>query len=179
MSKLLTGRVENAGEKDSHRAVTLDVDGIRFGVFDGYKKAEDGSLRLATAEWLEGIEVEILLMATMEVTITPPEAYSDSIEPSEEDPTSWQGHSFIGRVESVHGTAPPLLSDASLLDGSDKGGPGEKVDSSSFEDTDLAVMSVGDGVIIVDLSDADQEVSIGESMKVTASRTDVMGYGRH
>jgi len=174
--ELIDAHIDKVGPKNGQRRIIISVDGTKFGVFDGYKQSKSGSLRVATADWLEKRDVEVLLIATMTTDLMPVESENRSIVPSTDDPTGWQDHVFQGTVKAVVDDTATLLENIQLVDGFEQGDRGQEIDPASLKDLSSAVISLGCGTMLLDLSDVDQEVTTGEQLRFVSSRTDVLGY---
>jgi len=172
----IQARVESVGPKNGQRQVSLNVGGSIFDVFDGYKQSEQGVMQVASPEWIESMDVPAVLMATMTVDVTPSEMQSGHVEPATNDPTGWQDHTFHGTIESLHKSAKPLLQDVFLFDGVTQDESGGRIDSAAYEDVESAVLRLNDGSILVDISNSDVELSVEDSVSVTTSRIDLIGY---
>jgi hypothetical protein len=172
----LQASVEDVGQKNGQRRVSLNVGGTEFGTFDGYKQSNNGTMQVATPEWIEGMTVPVVLMATMTVNVTEPERQSDSIVPATDDPSGWQHHAFSGVVDSLDEDTDQLLDEVYLFDGVSPNEPGVGLDITPYEGIESAVLKISDGAILVDLSAFDGTLSVGDTTEVTASRTDIIGY---
>ncbi|AEH36088.1 hypothetical protein [Halopiger xanaduensis] len=174
--ELIDAHIDDVGSKNGQRRVVVSVDGTKFGVFDGYKQSKGGALQVATAEWLEQRDAEVLLMGTMTTDVVPVESEGRSIDPSTDNPTGWQDHAFQGTVEAVVDDTATLLEEIRLVDGFEPGDRGQELDPASFENLPSAVISLGCGAMLLDLSDVDQEVTTSEHVRFVSSRMDVLGY---
>jgi len=174
--ELIDAHIDEVGPKNGQRRVILSANGTKFGVFDGYKQSKGNALQVATAEWLEGRNVEVLLVATMTTDLVSVEAGGRSIDPSTDDPTGWQNHAFQGTVESVVDDTATVLENVQMLDGFERDEQGQELDPTSYGDLSSAVVSLGCGTMLLDLSDVDREVTMGEELRFVSSRTDVLGY---
>ncbi|QLH81395.1 hypothetical protein [Halosimplex pelagicum] len=168
--------VKTVGPKNGNRRVVFSTRGTHFGAFDGYKKSETGSLKLATPDWMEGDEAAAMLRATMEIEIESDKRSSAGIEPSTENPTGWENHWISGRVDRVVNDLSEVVADVSLLDGHDEGEVGSKIDPSSYSNSSAAVISIEDGNMLVDMSDIDQTIAVNSVIRVRSSRLDIVGY---
>lgn len=176
MNPQLQAHLESVGRKNGQRKVSLNVDGTTFGVFDGYKQSEQGIMQVATAAWMEHVDLPVVLMATMSVDVTPSTQPPSHIEPSATNSTGWQNHTFFGTIASSPETPP--LDEVYLFDEVAQDESGVKLDPTPYQDGETAVLRVDGGSILVDLSDVAGGVSVGDAVEVTASRTDLLGY-RH
>ncbi|RKD93699.1 hypothetical protein [Halopiger aswanensis] len=174
--ELINAHIDDVGPKNGQPRIIVSVDGTKFGVFDGYKQSKGGALQVATAEWLEQRDVEVLLMATMTTEVVPVESGERLIDPSTDNPTGWQDHAFQGTVEAVVDDTATLLEEIRLVDGFEPGDRGRGLDPASLEDLSSAVISLGCGAMLLDLSDVDQEVTTSEHVRFVSSRIDVLGY---
>ncbi|WP_256392926.1 hypothetical protein [Natronoarchaeum rubrum] len=174
--ELINAHIDTVGSKNGQRRIIISADGTKFGVFDGYKQTKSGALQVATADWLEESDVEVLLMATMATDLMPVESENRSIVPSTDDPTGWQDHVFQGTVEAVVDDTATLLENIQLVDRFEQGDRGQEIDLASFKDQSSAIISLGCGSMLLDLSDTDRAVTVDESVRFVTSRTDVLGY---
>ena len=170
--------IEGVGPKNGQRRVLLNIQETKFGTFDGYKQSEQDVLQVATPEWMSGMTAPVVLMATMTVDVTALDEQSDRITPATNDPQGWENHSYSGVIASLHEDTAQVLEDVYLFDGISESESGVGLDTASYTGVESAVLEVCGGAILVDLSAFDSELSVGDAVAITASRTDLLGYRR-
>jgi len=169
--------ITDVGPDTGERHIVVESpNDVEFGVFDGYKTGEDGIARPATAPWMDGEMIQAVLIATVDVSISPSGRDGPEIKPNEENSTEYHNHTFVGSITSVHESGTELLCDTSLYDGLDQTDSGIGVVDSPEP---VAVLSTGEGDILLNISDMDTDpadLDLSVIYDVCAGRTDVLGY---
>ena len=167
--------LEVGPDRGERRVVVASPQATEFGVFDGYKDGTNDIARPATSEWMEGKTIRTALLATIDVEIHETDTNEHGILPNEADPTDYHDHQFIGTFRECVGGS-EVLSPVCLYDGIDPGASGIPI---ATRERSFGVFSVDGADILINISDSNvsaEELHMSKDYRISATRTDVLGY---
>lgn len=174
----LTASLDRIVSGENENVVTINHPKGQFGTFDGYKKGDDGVLRLACSNWMSGQEREVAVLATISVELQENEAVNPGIIPNQENPSDYHDHKFRGTLGEKIKRPDELIRNIKLFGDTHKEHSGIPLNIRSLDENDIRPINIDGEHILIDMSvanNSDYLKETGKDIEIQATRFDLLG----